>query len=165
MGLNYSMWDISWWHAVSLVALHWLSCSVACEILVPRPGIEPQLQGGFLTTGPPGSPLMSVLGSTAACPMPGTLPRMTFLPSCPCLWLPHLVMALQPPEPPGRGSLLHPSTLARAVFSPTLVTAVSRHARLSWGVHLSCETLSSPRAERPSSSVTSVLTVFARGKY
>ena len=34
-----------------------LSCSVACGILVPRPGIKPSpsaLEGGFLTTGPPG---------------------------------------------------------------------------------------------------------------
>ena len=33
------------------------SCSVACGILVPQPGIEPVslvLQGRFLTTGPPG---------------------------------------------------------------------------------------------------------------
>ena len=38
-----------------------LSYSTACEILVPRSGIEPTspaLLGGFLTTGPPGkSPL------------------------------------------------------------------------------------------------------------
>ena len=30
-------------------------CSMACGILVPKPGIEPAspaLQGGFLTTGP-----------------------------------------------------------------------------------------------------------------
>ena len=36
-----------------------LSCSVACGILVPRPGIEPMssaLAGGFLTTGPLGKP-------------------------------------------------------------------------------------------------------------
>ena len=34
-----------------------LSCTVACGILVPRPGIEPvspELAGGFSTTGPPG---------------------------------------------------------------------------------------------------------------
>ena len=33
-----------------------LSCSIACEILVPQPGMEPEspvLEGGFLTTGPP----------------------------------------------------------------------------------------------------------------
>ena len=31
-----------------------LSCSIACEILVPQPGMEPEsrvLEGGFLTTG------------------------------------------------------------------------------------------------------------------
>ena len=34
--------------------VHGLSCSMACGILVPRPGIEPMssaLQGGFSTTG------------------------------------------------------------------------------------------------------------------
>ena len=34
-----------------------LSCSMACGILVPQPGIEPSfpaLEGKFLTTGPPG---------------------------------------------------------------------------------------------------------------
>ena len=34
-----------------------LSCSEACGILAPQPGIEPAspaLQGGFLTTGPSG---------------------------------------------------------------------------------------------------------------
>ena len=38
-----------------------LSHSVACGILVPQPGIEPMspaLQGGFLTTGPPGRSLL-----------------------------------------------------------------------------------------------------------
>ena len=38
---------------------HGLSCSAACGILVPRPGIEPAslaLQGRLLTTGLPGSP-------------------------------------------------------------------------------------------------------------
>ena len=37
-----------------------LSCSEACGILVPRPGIEPSYpawQGGFLTAGPPGKSL------------------------------------------------------------------------------------------------------------
>ena len=36
---------------------HRLSCSKACGILVPPPGIKPMspvLQGRFLTTGPPG---------------------------------------------------------------------------------------------------------------
>ena len=40
-----------------VVAVRGLICPVACEILVPRPGIEPSstaLEGGFLTTGPPG---------------------------------------------------------------------------------------------------------------
>ena len=41
----------------SVVTACGLSCPVACGILVPRPGIEPAspaLEGGFLTTGPPG---------------------------------------------------------------------------------------------------------------
>ena len=36
-----------------------LSCFAVCGILVPPPGIEPTspaLEGGFLTTGPPGKP-------------------------------------------------------------------------------------------------------------
>ena len=159
------MWDVSWWHADSLVVLHWLSCSVACEILVPRPGIEPELQGGFLATGPPGSPLMSVLCSTAACPTTGTLPGMTFLSSRPCLGPPHLVMALQPPETPDGvpPAPLHPGT-GKLLCHPCLAT--SRHARLPWvDVRLSHETLSSTRAEMRSSCVTFALTVFAHGKY
>ena len=38
------------------------SCSAACGILVPQPGIEllsPALQGEFLTTGSPGKSLYS----------------------------------------------------------------------------------------------------------
>ena len=39
------------------------SCPVACEILVPQPGVKPTspaLEGGFSTTGPPGkSPVVS----------------------------------------------------------------------------------------------------------
>ena len=44
------------WHTDSIWGLR-LHCSVACRILVPWIGIEPEspaLQGGFLTTGPPG---------------------------------------------------------------------------------------------------------------
>ena len=36
-------------------------CSAACGVLVPGPGIKaasPALQGGFLTTGPPGKSLL-----------------------------------------------------------------------------------------------------------
>ena len=51
------------WPPCSAVAVHGLSCPAACGILVPRPGIEPAspaLEGGFLTTGPPGkSPMFS----------------------------------------------------------------------------------------------------------
>ena len=41
-----------------------LSCPVACGILVPQPGIEPAspaLEGGFLTTRPPGKSLFDFL--------------------------------------------------------------------------------------------------------
>ena len=41
--------------------MHGLSCPVACGILVPQPGIKPvspALEGGFLTTGPPGKSLI-----------------------------------------------------------------------------------------------------------
>ena len=44
-------------HVGSVVAAPGLSCPVACGNLVPQPGIEPvspALEGGFLTTGPPG---------------------------------------------------------------------------------------------------------------
>ena len=50
------MWDLSLWHTSYLVVAGGLSCPAACEILVPRPGIEPiphVLTGRFLTTGPP----------------------------------------------------------------------------------------------------------------
>ena len=46
----------------SVVMAHGLSCPDACGILVPRPGIEPTspaLAGGFITTGPPASVLMT----------------------------------------------------------------------------------------------------------
>ena len=47
-------------HVGSVVAACGLSWPVECGILVPRPGIEPAspaLEGGFLTTGPPGKSL------------------------------------------------------------------------------------------------------------
>ena len=43
----------------SVVVVHGLSCSRACRILVPQPGMEvrsPALPSEFLTTGPPGKP-------------------------------------------------------------------------------------------------------------
>ena len=45
----------------SVVVACRLSCPVACGTLVPQPGIEPTspaLEGGFLTTGPPGKSLI-----------------------------------------------------------------------------------------------------------
>ena len=48
-------------HRDSIVAAPGFSCSKACEILIPQPGIEPMfpaLQGRFLTTGLPGKSLI-----------------------------------------------------------------------------------------------------------
>ena len=48
-------------HRDSIVAAPGFSCSKACEILIPQPGIElmfPALQGRFLTSGPPGKSLI-----------------------------------------------------------------------------------------------------------
>lgn len=63
-GLHCIMQDLSWWCMESLVvvcgllvAVHGLSCSAACEILVPWSKIEPMspgLEDGLLTTGPRG---------------------------------------------------------------------------------------------------------------
>ena len=44
-------------HYFIYLATSGVSCGKACGILVPQPGTEPAsftLQGGFLTTGPPG---------------------------------------------------------------------------------------------------------------
>ena len=54
LGLHWDMW-------ASLVAPQGLSWPVACEILVPQPGIKLlslALEGGFLTTGPPEKSLL-----------------------------------------------------------------------------------------------------------
>ena len=59
-GLSWGTQDLPLHLEVFLGVAHGLNCSAACGILVPPPGIEPEspaLQGGFLTTGPPGSPL------------------------------------------------------------------------------------------------------------
>ena len=58
--LSYSTQDLSLWCTDSLVEVHVLSYSEPCGILVPKPRIEPaspELQGGFLITGPPGKSL------------------------------------------------------------------------------------------------------------
>ena len=65
-GLRCSMWDLpSWGTGFSSfgrglgVALSGPSCPGACGIFIPGPETEPTapaLEGGFLTTGPPGSP-------------------------------------------------------------------------------------------------------------
>ena len=46
-------------HTGLVVAAHRLNCITSCGILVPQPEIKPvspALEGGFLTTGPPGKP-------------------------------------------------------------------------------------------------------------
>ena len=56
VSISCGMWDLSLWHTGYLVVAGGLSCPVACEILVPRPGIKHMshvLAGRFLTTGPP----------------------------------------------------------------------------------------------------------------
>ena len=56
-GPSYIMQDPSLWCTDSLAVACRLSCSTACGILVPQPGIEPAspaLQSRFLTSGPPG---------------------------------------------------------------------------------------------------------------
>ena len=55
-----STWTLSSCGTASVVAVLGLSCSAACGILVPHPGIKFEslaLQGKFLTTGPPGKSL------------------------------------------------------------------------------------------------------------
>ena len=51
---------IAAWASLLIVVTHQLSCPMACRILVPWLGMEPMfpgLEGGFLTTGPPGKSL------------------------------------------------------------------------------------------------------------
>ena len=66
--LHCTTWGLSLWHADSLAvvqasaaAAHGLRCSPARGVSVPQPGTKPTppaLQGGFLTTGPPGKSLL-----------------------------------------------------------------------------------------------------------
>ena len=57
-GLSCGTRDLLLWRVgFSLVVAYGLSCPATCGILVPRPWIKPAspaLEGGFLTTGPPG---------------------------------------------------------------------------------------------------------------
>ena len=74
---------------------HGLIFSLGCGILVPRPGIEaksPALQGGFLTTGPPGKSQVFIqpltYRSSSAQPVScsrGALKTVILL--CPCICL------------------------------------------------------------------------------
>ena len=62
----------------SVVVARGLSCPVACGILVPQAAIEPAspaLEGGFLTTGPPGSPCNVIIKYVINI---NTLPRTVF---------------------------------------------------------------------------------------
>ena len=73
--LPCSMHDLSLQLAGSVVATRGLSCSVAYEILVLRPGIKstsPPLEGRFLTTGPPEKSLLNPL--LLSCPFPLSSP-------------------------------------------------------------------------------------------
>ena len=57
-------------HLGSVIVARGLSCFTACGILVPWSGIEPTspaLQGGFLTTGPPGKSLDRHLNYSRGC--------------------------------------------------------------------------------------------------
>ena len=50
-------WALWSWDEGSAVVAQELSCPMADGILVPQPGLKPTslaLEGGFLTTGPPG---------------------------------------------------------------------------------------------------------------
>ena len=73
-----------------VVAVNRLSRSTECGVLLLRPGIEPMspaLQGGFLTTGPPGkSPKPGLCVLAPGIPfMVFKIPFMVFSPST-CLW-------------------------------------------------------------------------------
>ena len=63
----------------SAVLVHGLRCPEVCVVLVPGPGIEPMspaLEGGFLTTGPPGKSLYGILEGIKwdkACENPSTV--------------------------------------------------------------------------------------------
>ena len=67
----------------SPVVVYRLSCSAACRILVLQPGIKPaspELQGGFLTTRPPGKSLLHYLDSELLYDI------STYLPVWFCIW-------------------------------------------------------------------------------
>ena len=58
----HGLWIVA--RGLSFAVAHGLSCSLACGILVPQPGIEftcSALEGKFLTTGPPGKSLFTIL--------------------------------------------------------------------------------------------------------
>ena len=63
-----------------VVAMHGLSCSVACGILVPQPEIKPlspALKDGFLTTGPPRKSLIVVIDLTWVITIPALGPGLS----------------------------------------------------------------------------------------
>ena len=67
----------------SLVVVYRLSCPATCGILVPQPGIKPaspELEGGFLTTGPQGKSLLHYLDSELLYDI------STYLPVWFCIW-------------------------------------------------------------------------------
>ena len=90
--------------------VHRFSCSVACGILVPQPGIKPTspvLQGGFLTTGPQWKSWRSnvlrknylfIICTKVPCRVAGTL-RLLCL-ECHLLHLPPSKVLIHPSRPP-----------------------------------------------------------------
>ena len=69
LGLSCDTSDLHCGTQASQVSAHGIICPAACEILVPRAGIKPTystLEGGFLTTGPPGKSLHCFLNMPAA---------------------------------------------------------------------------------------------------
>ena len=88
----------------SLLVVLGLSCSTECGILVPRPGIElasPVLEGGLLTTRPPGKSWKNILFSDV------TFYALVHLPALSCVMK----------DKTASGSLLHLQPLGRC--SPT----------------------------------------------
>ena len=70
IGLKCSTQDFLLWRKNCLAVAWGLCRSMACNILVPWPGIEPEphaWQGGFSTTGPPGNPRNELLKLYSRC--------------------------------------------------------------------------------------------------
>ena len=133
------------------VALCGFSCPATCGILVPWPGIKPVflvLQGGFLTTVPPGKSLLCIykpgayLKSPLACLTDTSndssiliFPLSDFLLChCPSSWLVELLdtFLLKPPShstvPPWPFSLPH--AFLTPICQPALLTVFKMHSHV-----------------------------------